>query len=95
MTQLDAAALHRLLADLKTALKAIIEHEEIDGVGIRYTFDYHSPLGRQARAALAKADDLAAVLSQLPREKETKEEEDHTRMETMDIGSDSLTAPTD
>ena len=42
--------------ELYEALKQIVEHEQIDGTGIRYTFDWHSPFGKAARAALAKAE---------------------------------------
>lgn len=43
-------------AALRAALKAIVDQCDIDGTGMRYTFDYNSPLGKQARAALAAAD---------------------------------------
>jgi len=42
--------------DLYAALKAIVDHENIDGLGIRYEFDFHSQFGKAARAALAKAE---------------------------------------
>lgn len=42
--------------ELLKALKQIVEHEQIDGTGIRYTFDWHSPFGQAARAAIAKAE---------------------------------------
>ena len=45
---------------LVAALQAIVNHEQIDGVGggrIRYEFDYNSPIGKQARAALALAQE--------------------------------------
>jgi multidrug resistance efflux pump len=48
----ENARLRRDVEQLRQALKAIVEHELIDGHGIRYEFDYNSPLGKQARAAL-------------------------------------------
>lgn len=55
----NAAANASLIAaapDLLAALKAIVDIPQIDGVGMRFTFDYNSPLGQQARAAIAKAE---------------------------------------
>jgi hypothetical protein len=55
----------RLIAaapDLYIALKAILDCEQIDGVGggrITLTFDYRSPLAERARAAIAKAEGRA------------------------------------
>ena len=43
-------------AALLAALKAIVEHQNIDGTGIRYEFDWNSPIGKQARAAIAAAE---------------------------------------
>lgn len=45
--------------DLKAALEAILNLEEIDGVGggrIRISLDLRSPVAEQARAALVKAE---------------------------------------
>ena len=57
----EAQANARLIAaapELLEALKEIVglANETIDGCGHRYTFDYNSPLGRAARAAIAKAE---------------------------------------
>ena len=43
----------RAQSALVAALQAIVEHEQIDGIRVRYNFDFNSPLGQQARAALA------------------------------------------
>ena len=56
----DEANAHLIAAapELLEALKALVglANETIDGLGHRYSFDYNSPLGKQARAALAKAE---------------------------------------
>ncbi len=52
----DIARLTSTNTELLTALKQIVEYEQIDGIGHRYTFDFHSPFGKAARAAIAKAE---------------------------------------
>jgi hypothetical protein len=54
-----AEANARLIAaapEMLDALKAVLKIESMDARGVRFSFDFNSPLAKQVRSAIAKAE---------------------------------------
>jgi len=47
--------------ELLQVLKAIVAFDQIDARGKRYSFDYNSPLAKQVRAVIVKAEEGTAA----------------------------------